>query len=49
MQFRLNVNLLYGSGLAGYDGIIHDPHGGGGDKAFPTEAKSWSSLKALYR
>jgi len=49
MHFRLDVNSVYGSGVYEYDGILHDPKGGSGDKAFPTETKSWSSMKALYR
>jgi hypothetical protein len=49
MHIREDITLFYGSGLAVYDGILHDPKGGSGDKAFPTETKSWSSVKALYR
>ena len=49
MHWRAESTLVFSSGFAEYNGILHDPRGGRGDKAFPTETKSWSSVKALYR
>ena len=49
MKIRETVTLVYSSGYAEYDGILHDPHGGGGNKAAAAESQTWSSVKALYR
>ena len=49
MHLRVAVTLVQASGYAEYDGILHDPHGGGGNKAAAAESQTWSSVKALYR
>ena len=49
MHFQLAVTLFYGSGVAVYEGILHNPHGGGGDKVVPADSQTWGSVKALYR
>jgi len=49
MKLRVDVALVYSSGLASYEGILHDPHGGGGDKAGSAESKTWGAMKDLYK
>jgi hypothetical protein len=49
MHLRWDGTMVLGSGFTEYDGILHDPHGGGGDKAIPADSQTWGSVKALYR
>jgi hypothetical protein len=49
LQIRLHTVLVYSSGECTYDGYVFYPGEGGDDKKLPAEAKSWSSVKALFR
>lgn len=50
MHLRWDGTLVYGSGFTEYDGILHDPHGGGGGgKAVTSDSRTWGSVKTLYR
>jgi len=49
MKLRTTSNLLYFSDQAAYEGVIQDPHGGGGDKTVPDDSQTWGSVKALYK
>ena len=50
MHLRMAVTFLMGGdAVYEYDGILHDPHGGGGNKAASADSQTWSSVKALYR
>jgi len=43
------VTAIFGGSSDQWEGIIHIPGGGGGDKAATAESQTWSSVKTLYR
>jgi len=49
MKLRVTSSLYYFSGQGTYEGVIQDPHGGGGDKSVPDDSQTWGSVKALYK
>jgi len=50
VMLRTTANLFYFSDQAAYEGVLQDPHGGGGgSKAVSTDSQTWGSVKALYR
>ena len=49
MKLRVTSTLHYFSGQGAYEGVIQDPHGGGGEKVVPENSQTWGSVKTLYR
>jgi hypothetical protein len=49
MKLRTDVTLVSSSGLASYDGILHDPQGGDEDKAGSEKSSTWGAVKDLYK